>query len=360
MSHRGTRRIAVALASLACLAGAGCGARSQLSTPSGAGGDAAVACTNGDFTLTRAKPTIMLVLDHSKSMEDHLGEEGGQLSRWGILRQALAATLPPVDASMAIGALVYPTGIPGQPQGQALTCTVPIAPDLMPATGQVSALIELMQGVMSGSGTPTADAIEVAAAALLGVHAATSARALVLATDGGPNCNLALDPDECQCIVSGKGCKESAMCLDDARTVARIGALLERGLPTYVIGIQDPNDTELTGVLDAMADAGGRAKAGGSQRYYAATSGAELESALAAIRDQVGLCTYLVASVPDSKGAITVRLGETEVPYDETGKDGWRWGNKDNGEIVLFGTACTAAVADGSVTLAAEVRCSAL
>ncbi|MFT3769784.1 MAG: hypothetical protein QM820_30475 [Minicystis sp.] len=342
---------------LACAAG--CGARSQLAAPGsltgGGGTGGVVACTTGTVTLSRAQPAVLFVLDHSRSMLGNLGQNNGQASRWEILTDALSATLPSVDDAMEIGALLYPTGSSDQDE---LTCTVPGAPDLMPATGHVGPLLDLMNAAESGSGTPTADAISVAAAALAGVHAATSARALVLATDGGPNCNEDLDPDECTCVTANQGCNQSKMCLDDTRTVERISAAHAQGIPTYVIGIQDEGDTTLSGVLDAMADAGGRPKAGGSQHYYAATSGAELTTALAAIRDQVGLCTYLISSVPDEGGTITMSLGGTMITFDPSGMDGWMWGNKDNGEVLLLGSACAAATADANVTPTAEVKCA--
>ena len=129
------------------------------------------------------------------------------------------------------------------------------------------------------------------------------------------------------------------------------------GLPTYVIGIQAEGDSPFSDVLDAMASAGGRPKVGGDQQYYAARSQAELDAALAAIRDQVGHCTYLSSSVPDDDGAITVTLGDTAIPHDTTGAEGWTWGSKSNGEIVLVGSACAAAATAGSPALTADVQC---
>ncbi|APR77715.1 CglB [Minicystis rosea] len=338
-----------------------CGARSELTAPvvesdGGAGGEGgAVPCMTGIVTLEKAHPAVMFVIDRSRSMQDKLGKGDGQGSRWSLLIDALASTLPAVDQSMEIGALFYPAGSGG---GGDLSCVVPAIPELMPATGNVAPLIGAMNALPPSGGTPTADALATAAGALSVIHAATTARALVLATDGGPNCNEALDPDECTCAASGNGCKQSKMCLDDARTVDRIAAFYEKGLPTYVIGIQEEGDIQFTSVLDAMADAGGRPKAGSEQHYYAARSGAELTAALAAIRDQVGSCTFLTTSVPNDGGTIVMRMGGVEIPYDPMGVDGWTWGNRDNGEVVLTGTACANAAADANATLEAEVQCA--
>lgn len=353
--------LGISLAAGAVAAAAGCGARSQLDAPTlvggggGGGAGGAVPCMTGMLTMTRADPTVMFVIDRSGSMQDHLGKTNGQESRWAILTNALSTTLPPVDQTMGIGALLYPAATL---HGGGLSCTVPIVPDLMPATGHVAALIDVMQSSTPGGGTPTADAIDLAAVSLTSVHAATTARALVLATDGGPNCNDDLDASTCTCVVAAKGCNQSRMCLDDTRTVSRIAHYHDQGLPTYVIGIQDPGDTQFTDVLNAMADAGGRPNVGGAQDYYVASSGAELSAALTAIRDQVGLCTYLLTSVPDSGGSMTVRLGDAVIPFDPTGMNGWMWGNKDNGEVVLVGAACETATAMASVTLVADVQCA--
>lgn len=365
---RGIQRSAAAIVAIACAAS--CGARSELqaqtATASGAGGGAGaggdggaggmVACMTGTVTLSRANPAVMFVIDSSGSMEGQLGQSSGKQSRWAILTQALSATLPPVDDSMEIGALIYPTGASAQGD---LSCAVPAAPALMPAVGNVASLIAQMSVTSPSGGTPTADAITAAAKALSGVHAATTARSLVLATDGGPNCNEALDVDDCECVVTSNGCNKSTMCLDDTRTIQRIAGYQEKGLPTYVIGIQEQGDAEFTDVLNAMADAGGRPKAGSTQHYYAASSAEELESALAAIRDQVGLCTFLISSVPDEGGSISVQLGDAVLPYDPQGMDGWMWGNKDNGEVVLVGSACASATASPTATLVGEVTCAA-
>jgi hypothetical protein len=349
----GTVSALAVLGAAAVMLAPGCGARSGLDAtlvePT-----TTVPCTNGTITMSRADPAIMLVIDRSGSMGGKLGQTSGLESRWSVLTDGFSTTLPPVDGSMEIGALLYPTA---GGQGQEASCSVPGAPDLLPATGNVGPLLALMKATQPGGATPTADALGVAASALDGVRAATTARALVLATDGGPNCNTGLDADTCRCANETMSCHgKSDQCLDDARTEANITSLAKGGLPTYVIGIQDEGDDIFTDVLNAMAVAGGRPQTGAAQQYYAARSPADLDAALVAIRDQVGLCTYLTTSVPDAKGTIEVLLDGTEVPYDATGTTGWVWADESNGEIVLHGATCTTAAAASS-TLVAQVKC---
>jgi hypothetical protein len=192
----------------------------------------------------------------------------------------------------------------------------------------------------------------VAYAALLSVRSSRSARAMVLATDGGPNCNGALNPQTCTCADLGAGCRRNAnQCLDDVRTVARIASHANQGVPTYVIGIG--NDAA-SATLDAMANAGGRPQSG-AHRYYAATSEAELDAALVTIRDAVGACTYLTPSVPDAQGRISLTIDGKTVPFDAA--NGWTWSDQANGEIVLSGAACKL-VSTAALNVVATVSCS--
>ena len=276
-------------------------------------------------------------------------------SKWAVLKQALSSTLPPVDASMQIGALLFPTGF-----GDGFGCGVPATPELTPALGQVTMLLGLLSATGPGGATPTAEAVKSASSMLLGMRAATSARALVLATDGGPDCNMALDPDTCVCASgTSDNCNKNGkanMCLDDARTIEALEAARDAGAPTYVIGIQSEKNDVLVGVLDAMADAGGRPQSG-DVHYYSAKSESELESALAAIRDQVGVCSYLTASVPDDGGSITVTIDGAPVPFDESAQEGWSWADKPNGEVLFSGAACEKVIQNPSAIITAQVDC---
>ena len=348
-----------------------CGARTGLDLPSDlvltgpdgrhkdasdadADADAApVGCTPGTVNLTKATPTVMFILDRSGSMGDQLGRTVGG-TRWEILTSALASTLPPVDGTMGIGALLFPTAGPGSAQ----SCSAPGTADLSPGTGNVAPLIGLMRANQPNGGTPTADAIDAAAKFLLGVRAATSARAMVLATDGEPNCNTGLNPNTCVCVESTRGCQgRPNQCLADTRTVSRLASYDAQGLPTYVIGLQDQGNASFVSVLDAMAIAGGRAQTGAAHQYYSANSEAELDTALVTIRDQVGACTFLTSSVPDASGTILVTVSGVPIPYDASRTNGWAWANQANGEMAFYGTACTAAIAAGTRALDAVVTC---
>ena len=343
---------------LGCMAlwASACGARTGLDA--GKGGEASeapsapVPCVSGDTELHRAVPALMFVIDASGSMGFDLGDS--QVSRWSALNDALNATLPPVDKTMQIGALVYPSNTGGAGHDQ-MSCIVPGQPQLLPATGHVASFVALMNESSPDGATPTANAVTTAAKSLLSVRAASTARAMVLATDGGPNCNESLDAHTCECVQAG-GCDSARMCLDDARTVEVIASYAAKGVPTYVIGIAANQDDVFSSVLDAMAVAGGRPKTGGAEHYYAATSPADLDDALSTIRNRVGSCVFLTTSVPDETGTITIFVDGAEVPIDETGTTGWNWGDRNNGEVIFSGPTC-AAISSGDHAITATVTC---
>jgi hypothetical protein len=327
---------------------ASCGARTPLIADDGFH----LTCVAGDIPLVPAQPEVMFVLDRSGSMS--MDFSGGQ-SRWQALTESLAQTLPEVDATMALGALVFPSGSSNS------NCAVPGQASLAPALHNVTPLVALMQAGRPGGATPTADAVDVAASLLLGVRAATTARALVLATDGEPNCNPTLNPNTCACVTSGTpGCRGNAdQCLDDARTVQRIAAIYARGVPTYVIGITSGADADtFSQVLNDMAQAGGRPLTSAATKYYAARSPADLEAALTEIRRQVGGCTYLTSSVPDAAGSIAITQdGQTVAPAGDGGGSGWSWSSESNGQIMLLGSACDGAGGNPPGSLVAHVTC---
>lgn len=325
--------------------GASCGARTGLDAPGG-GGAGPLECIPGTKDLDRAVPAVLFAVDASGSMDADLGASNE--SRWKAMRGAFESVLPPVDQSMEIGLLVYPTD-----SGEK-SCTMGQAA-IAPGFGRVEAILDELAHRKPRGATPTADAIDVAASTILQHRAAASARSIVLATDGGPNCNFDLDPGTCEC-VAGPTCQDAALCLDDVRTVGVIEKYAKKGIPTYVIGIAAEDDT-FVDVLNEMADAGGRARLGETQRFYPVTSAADFDVALTTIRDQVGACTYLTKSIPDAGGSIVILVDGVEVPFDPSGEDGWTWADQSNGELVFNGPAC-ANVSAGTHQVQATVACA--
>ncbi|MCC6333739.1 MAG: VWA domain-containing protein [Myxococcales bacterium] len=315
-----------------------------------AGADAGVpdaSCPPTTLGLEPAVPTVLFVLDRSGSMAfdiDGRPDAGQSASRWDVLETSLRSVLPPLDMKLAMGALLYPT------VGD--TCEAPFVVNLSPALGNADRLLSLFATRPLG-GTPTFGALDLAARHLAPLHTASAARALVLATDGAPNCNEALDPFTCVCTrPDGLGCMDPQNCLDDARTIARLESLFQTSkLPTYVVGLGSELD-RFSGTLDRMAVAGGVPRLGPGKRYYSATSEAELTLAFTRITEQLSRCTYLVVgAVPGGKAHF--RVGGAEVPE---GPEGWEWLSRANGELTVHGLACDRVAAGGVPSLLVDCR----
>lgn len=309
--------------------------------------DDGIGCFEGRIELTRANPTAIFLLDRSESMNTPMfgGDFAG--TRWDALSSALATTLPNIDSSTQIGALLFPA------RPNSGNCSVSASLELTPGLGNVQSVIKLLRNNSPGGATPTDLAIKTAAAAILGTRTLSSARALVLATDGGPDCNMTLDTASCRCTSQFGSCVIASQCLDDKRTIEHIAEFRDQGLPTYVIGIQSSGDMYFSDVLDAMADAGGRPQIGAPQKYYAARSPSELNAALTAISEQVGACVFLANSVPDSGGTIVVALNGLDLTADQ-----WSWHDRKNGELWLEASICAQVRAMANPVLTARVSCA--
>lgn len=271
-------------------------------------------CIDGTFSLGPAEPVVMLVLDRSGSMDLRFQ---GTSSRWESLVASLRVTLPSVDQTMQVGGIAFPTN-------EVDPCDVPASSGIWPARGNVPLLLQNLSSIRPVGSTPTADAVKVAANVLRGRRAGNAARAMVLATDGEPTCGPT-DPMQA--------------------ALASLRQAAADGIPTYVVGIAD--GASLRNALEQMAIAGSRPRPG-SQGFYSAQSAAELQLAFSTIRDQVGACSFLTNSVPDTRGTIRVTFQGIEVPPDTQGTTGWRWTDRDNGELALVGSICARAIAQPS------------
>jgi hypothetical protein len=306
--------------------------------------DGPKACVPGTFRFDLAVPQLMFVIDRSGSMAYRLDREDpappGAPNRWTTLRDGLAQTIVPLSAQLAIGARFFPSRNAGGADPNA-ACAQDPGTGIAPATGNAARILDVFSQTRPIGGTPTAVAIELAAQQLSASRAV--ARVMVLATDGAPNCNAALNGNTCNCTLQDPdGCKVdppgALACLDDTKSIATVTDIFsKRKIPVYVIGIGATQS--FASVLDAMAVAGGRPRAG-TPRYYDVDTPAEMTAALTDVRDSVARCTYISPSAPDDPSAVSVVVAGKEVPYDPTHVEGWDWIDKDYGVLQLFGTAC--------------------
>jgi hypothetical protein len=226
---------------------------------------------------------ILLVIDKSGSMDDR--PTGFDNNKWVSLKQALDAALTPVAKDVNIGLLLYPFSLiePIQLACTERCCEVPVGVDainvpIAPGLESVGAVLDALDATSPGGGTPTADALQGAIDYFTKGDglALEGERYVLLATDGGPNCNTdnSCGADRCttnldnQC--SRPNCCEGKLaerCLDDVRVTEKVQTLKDAGIGTFVVGI--PGTEAYASYLDAFAEAGGFVNpAPDSRKYY--------------------------------------------------------------------------------------------
>ena len=376
----GARRFAL-LVVLFC---SGCGAKTGLLIEdSGVAMDTAVdtmpdtiedapMCTPDPIRLERRGAQIFFAVDRSNSMADTIDGEDlpdGELrgSRWYTLRDALSAALAGSDPLLEIGAKFYPGIDAGMPDTPEQACGIDPGIDLEPGRNNVEPLLDFFNATVPGGGTPTASGLNEIGDYFASRPEPFVPRFVVLATDGGPNCNpdTGVPPGMCVCTGQPFQCDPTgpAMmfapynCLDEARTLAAVTAIASLGVPVYVVGIDDPTRPDLADVLDAMAIAGGRPREEGlGRRFYSVRRPEDLDEALMSITDNITRCVFTMAPRPAVDAVVEIRVGDAFVPRDPTRSEGWDFTEPDRSEVTLFGGACARAVAsvDG---VTAEILC---
>ncbi len=300
--------------------------------------------------------SVLLVIDKSGSMADQ--PTGFDSNKWDALKTALGAALPGLSAEVNLGLALYPysldqaidlncmSGCCDVPAGSAVV-NVPIEAS---ATGVPKVLAALDQ-TSPGGGTPTAAAL---AGALeyytVGDGAAlTGNRYVLLATDGGPNCNLQNTCDGEHCTTNLDGvCMETnccngagELCLDDQNVIAQINALKDAGIQTFVVGI--PGTETYASYLDTFAIAGGVPDPNAPPSYYAvaAQGGVQaLTDTFTAITTHlVRECAVALTQEPPNTELVNVAIDCELVPFADG--SGWEIPADMPDTLLLKGDACT-------------------
>jgi hypothetical protein len=197
--------------------------------------------------------------------------------------------------------------------------------------------------------------------------------AVVLITDGAPNCNPSARCDADACIpnleaqsynggVCGEDldCCDPALlgpgaegnCIDDSQSEQVAEELEELGVRTYVVGM--PGSETYAGVLDRLAAAGGTARDGAETSYYSVRDAADLVGSLASIGSEVSLdCSINLASSPPDPDLMNVYFDNDPVDFDAD--NGWSYAGE--ALIELNGDACDVLLSGGVNQLQVVAGC---
>jgi len=315
--------------------------------------DAQGYCGNMFITATAERPNLYFVIDRSGSMLDVVdGQE-----KFGAVANAVIGLVRSLGPQANIGAALFP----GYAVSEMNPCAVgdevfPTQPgDALPSgsCGDGPVTKGFATAVRSSGGvfgaTPTAASLTALIPTLSRLPGKT---AVILATDGGPNCNSRATCDSSSCIPNIENqcpsnivncCTPEAFgveaCLDGEPTRDAVAAIYQHGIPTYVIGI--PGSSPYSALLDQLALAGGTARPT-HPAYYDVAHLDELDGILATIGAKVVLSCHLkLDSAPPKRGLVNVYLDRELLTYGAV--DGWVWSDDLDGG---FG----AAAADGAAS----------
>ena len=181
--------------------------------------------------------------------------------------------------------------------------------------------------------------------------------AVILATDGAPNCNPNASCSAAYCeanldgavLSDGTLCQDPinccdplvvsdgpSSCVDNIATNNALADLLALDIPTYVIGLPGIQPT-LAAVLNSMAVSGGTAR-NNATRYYEVNDSQALADTLRSIVTQIAIsCTITLTNAPPNWGQVNVYLDNEEVP--QAADNGWK--QIDDHTLEITGTYCT-------------------
>jgi len=324
--------------------GAGGGGGEGLSGGTGGGPpdpDAGGYCGNEVHKAIDA-PNLYFVLDASGSMLD---ASGTGTTRYGAVRLAVVDLVRKLGPFVNVGAAILPSHKSFADQCDAGGQVFPVQQG-DPITGKDGpTTIGFWQATSTtpAGGTPISGTIEALTPTLLGLKGETY---VVIATDGGPNCNdmAACDASRCMLNIEGE-CMGSSVnccalgevggptfCVDDTATVAAIEVLAKAGLHVIVVGI--PGSETYADVLDAMAVAGNSPKTS-TPFYYPVAELASLSEVLGEIGKVAITCDFELADPPTEPGMTNVYVDDKVLPY---AIDGWTWATPST--VRLLGATC--------------------
>jgi hypothetical protein len=320
-------------------------------------------CGSSAVTAEFRTPNMLVVIDKSGSMDDTFGTG---TKKWDAMKQALDAVLNASATQISFGLELYPfSQDPSQPitldcgdrccehASSPTAINVPIES----GTTGVPKILSALNSTSPGGGTPTAAALQRAYDYFTSGAGASlqGDRYVLLATDGGPNCNaqLTCQPATCTSVMDGK-CPDTQccalndpvahqQCLDDAEVLKQITALKNAGIPTFVVGI--PGTEAYRTYLNQFAVAGGVPATGGTDSYFAVDTSGGTEGLVEVFteitRQLVRSCDIQLTANPPDPNQMNVVINCEVLP--PSSPDGSSWSLNETTQpntVVLAGPVC--------------------
>jgi hypothetical protein len=296
-------------------------------------------CGEANFDVSRGIPDMVIVLDRSNSMDDTTPP------LWDSCRNAIYDVTSSLDTSIWFGLFIFPNSVGDKVcLGTDYQCEAPSAPVVDVGTGTAGQIKTALTNTPVCGGTPTAATLN-AVKTYLASKQDNHNKYVLLATDGGPNCNATILNPWCPCTSPPvAGVCPAQNCLDDTATYNALDGLRNAGIKTYVIGLS--SDTSLATVLANMATHGG------TNQPYAPTDPAAIKKAFGDIAAVVASCTFdMDCSQIQDPGLVNFYFGangDQLVRYDTGHTNGWDWTTRcvkntpGKGTVEFFGAACDA------------------
>jgi hypothetical protein len=294
---------------------------------------------------------ILFVVDRSGSMGFTASGFAGQ-TKISALRTAVEQVTTSLAQTVTFGLFAYPN-----PGDDALQVNCGTGAQLQAVGASASAVNGSLSTLAPKGGTPTAQSVLAARNVLPALVADGRPIAVVLATDGAPNC-ATTDTTKvaCQCTSHENGESNQSCshfnCLDDVNSANAIAQIAALGVQTHVVGIRGTDEntfdsngdgvSDFTDALNAMATAG-RAPLPGTVKFHEATSPQALAAALDAITHRILACKITVDANLQTASSVRVTLGDDVLAQDIRHVDGWDITGPNT--IELFGAACDSATA---------------
>ena len=257
-------------------------------------------------------PDLYLVVDRSGSMilpldmfQLHLG------NKWDAMVRTLGTLVDTYENNIRFGLSLFPSDD---------AC----APGITDQPIKIANAGPIKQSLAIGpdGNTPTHTTVAATRSYLASVPPGQGPRYVLLATDGRPNCNPTVDDEA------------------GPETLAAVNNLAADGIETFVVGFGDIIAAD-PGLLDQLANAGGKPNPNGPHDFYPATNEAELKAVFFEIAGGIIAppCTYALQSAPDDPEHVTVTFDGTPVPRSMSNANGWNYSG-DGREITFYGQAC--------------------